>query len=271
MNKVRRIAAERSVGHLGTLDPIATGVLPLLIGPATRLARFHAAADKLYRACIRFGFATTTYDSEGEPSTGPVPITLEPSALQQALQSFRGRIQQIPPRFSAKKVAGVPAYKLARRNQEVQLSPVEVEIYSIDLVRAVGSEAEIIVHCSAGTYIRSLAHDLGSLLGCGAHLSALRRLRSGGFTIEQASTLEDLAGNLASALIPAAALLPEFPTVVADENTAAQIHHGRDFPGNPFLIRPGVKHVKAVGPTGELIAIGEAILPNLFHPVVVLA
>ncbi len=181
VNKIRRIAGERSVGHLGTLDPLATGVLPLLVGRATRLAKFYGSSDKVYEATIRFGFATTTYDTEGDATTDAVSVTLDREQLDGALAQFRGPISQVPPAFSAKKIRGVAAYKLARRDQVVELAPVNVEIHSLELLRVSGDMVELRVHCSSGTYIRSLAHDLGQVLGCGAHLTVLRRTRSGEF------------------------------------------------------------------------------------------
>jgi tRNA pseudouridine55 synthase len=276
VNKVRRLAGERSVGHLGTLDPLATGVLPLLIGTATRLARFYGQSDKVYEARVRFGFATDTYDADGEATTEPVDVVLDRELLERALAGFTGRIQQLPPRFSAKKVGGVPSYKLARAKKDVELAPVDVEIFSIDLLDVSGSEAALRVHCGSGTYVRSLAHDLGLVLGCGAHLAELRRTKSGEFSIGAAHTLEELQqwkdeSRFEEAVLPAAALLPGFPAVVTDAVTLAQIRHGRDFHTNPFLVKAGSQFVKAVSESGSLVAIGQAVLPNLYHPVVVLA
>ncbi len=157
----------------------------------------------------------------------------------------------------------------------MQLKPVAVEVYSLDLLRVEGSEAEVRVHCSAGTYLRGIAHEAGQILGCGAHLKTLRRTASGDFKIEAARTLEELsalatAGRLHEALIPAAQLLPEFPVETVDSITAGQIRNGRDFRVSPFHARRGSRYVKAVTPQGELIAIGEARLPHLYHPVLVL-
>jgi tRNA pseudouridine55 synthase len=267
VNKIRRITGEHSVGHLGTLDPLATGVLPLLLGRATRLAKFYGSSDKVYEATIRFGFATTTYDTEGDATTEAVSVSLDPEQLELALTQFRGGIEQVPPAFSAKKIRGVAAYKLARRDQVVELAPVRVEIHGLELLRVSGDTAELRVHCSSGTYIRSLAHDLGGVLGCGAHLVDLRRTRSGEF--QTAHTIEKLETDFASVMIPAAGLLPSFPMVEVDDTAAAQIRHGRDFRTNPFRALDA-KYVKAVSEIGELIAIGQAVLPNLYHPVVVL-
>ena len=269
VNKIRRITGERSVGHLGTLDPLATGVLPLLIGRATRLARFYGTADKVYEATIRFGFATTTYDAEGDATTEAMSVSLDRVELELALARFRGPIEQIPPAFSAKKIRGVAAYKRARRDEVVELAPVKVEVHIAELLSVSGDTAELRVHCSSGTYVRSIAHDLGQVMKCGAHLTALRRTRSGDF--DDSRTIAQLEVDFASSLIPAAALLPGMPAVEIDEATTALIRHGRDFRTNPFRVSMDAKYVKAVSEVGELIAIGEAVLPNLYHPVVVLS
>ena len=264
---------ERSVGHLGTLDPMGTGVLPLLIGSATRLAKFFTRADKVYEVCVRFGFATDTYDATGEREGEELPVTFTREDLERALTGFVGVTQQLPPRFSAKKIHGVPAYKLARAKKEVELAPVEIEIFQIEILSFAELEATLRVHCGSGTYVRSLAHDLGLVLGCGAHLSALRRTRSGDFAIDRAYTLEKLEGltSIEEAIIPACELLPEFPNVEMDSISAAQIRHGRNFRTNPFRVEAGSRFVKALTESGSLLAIGEAVLPNLYHPVIVMA
>ncbi len=275
VNKVRRLAGTRKVGHLGTLDPLATGVLPLVVGRATRLAQFLMRGDKTYDAVVRFGYATDTYDRDGTPVSPVTEPELDRPRLEAVLDQFRGRITQMPPPVSAKKVGGTPAYRLVRRNIPVELKPVEVTVHSIELLEIQGPEARLLVRCSQGTYMRSIAHDLGQALGCGAFLKSLRRLASGDFRIEQARTipeLEELArqGRLAEALIPAAQLLPEFPSEMVDSLTARQIRQGRDFRVSPFRARTGARYVKAVTPDGQLVAIGEQKLPNLYHPCVVL-
>ncbi len=276
VNKMRRFAGTRKVGHLGTLDPGATGVLPLVIGRATRLAQFYTRNDKIYEGVIHFGYSTDTYDGDGTPVSDEIPVTLDREQLESLLDRFRGEITQTPPAVSAKKIAGVPAYALARKHQPVELEPVQVNVYSLDLGSMENNEAAVRVHCSAGTYLRSIAHDAGQLLGCGAFLKSLRRIASGDFKIESARTLEQLAelaqsGSIEEALIPAAQLLPEFPLEVVDSITASQIRNGRDFRISPFLMRQqGARYVKAVSQHGELVAIGEARLPHLYHPVLVL-
>jgi tRNA pseudouridine55 synthase len=275
VNRLRRMAGTKKIGHLGTLDPLATGVLPLVIGRATRLAQFFTRNDKVYEGTVRFGFATTSYDSEGEPVGEVREVEVRREKLEPLLASFRGRFAQTPPPVSAKKVGGVPAYKLARRNVEVDLKPVEVEVFAFDLLEVAGAEARVRVHCGAGTYVRSIAHELGAALGCGAHLSTLRRTASGSFGIASAHTLERLAafaenGDLVQALIPAAELLPEFPAETIDPTTANFIRQGRDFRTSPFGAARTSRYVRAVAEDGTLVAIGEARMPNLYHPVLVL-
>jgi tRNA pseudouridine55 synthase len=273
--KMRGIAGTRRVGHLGTLDPIATGVLPVMIGQVTRLAQFWHKSEKAYEAVVRFGFATTTYDKQGDP-LGPVTepnITAE--QIEACIAPMRGEIEQTPPPVSAKKINGVPAYKLARKNIPVDLTPVKITIYELTLLEVNGVCARLRVRCSAGSYIRTIAHQLGILLGCGAHVDALVRTRSGPFALENAFTLEQLQqlkddGNLQSALLPAAELLPHFPAVFVDDITTARIRQGRDFNASPFRVSVGTEHVKAIDPAGNLVAIGRIALPHVYHPVVVL-
>ena len=275
VNRVRRLAQTKSVGHLGTLDPLATGVLPLVIGKATRLARFFTLGGKTYEALVRFGYSTDTYDSEGDDTSARVSPAVTNADLEAALVQFRGTFLQTPPLVSAKKIAGVPAYKLARKKIDVTLAPVEVTVHALDLLEFESSSVRLRVYCGSGTYIRSIAHQLGATLGCGAHLEQLRRTASCGFEVAQAKTLEQLAelaaaGRLEEALIPAAQLLPEFSCEIVDDLTAGQIRHGRDFHTSPFRVRANTRYVKAISSTGELIAIGEARLPNLYHPMLVL-
>jgi tRNA pseudouridine55 synthase len=275
VNKMRRFAATRKVGHLGTLDPGATGVLPLVIGRATRLAQFYTRNDKIYEGVIQFGYSTNTYDGDGEKTSDASSVTPDREEVDAAMDRFRGDFWQIPPPVSAKKIAGKPAYELARKNLPVELKPVEVHVYSLELLNFKDCKAEVRVHCSAGTYLRSIAHEVGQLLSCGAFLKTLRRTASGDFRIEDARTLDQLAelaaaDRLAEALIPASQLLPDFPLEMVDSITANQIRNGRDFRVSPFLSRKNSRYVKAVTPQGDLIAIGEARLPHLYHPVLVL-
>jgi tRNA pseudouridine55 synthase len=275
VNRVRRLANTRKVGHLGTLDPMATGVLPLVLGRATRLAQFFSGGQKAYDASVQFGWSTDTYDREGEPASEPVEPRFTRAELDAVLERFRGAFLQTPPPYSAKKVAGTPAYRLARKGTPVELQPVQVHVFSLDVLEFEGATARIRLRCSAGTYLRGIAHDVGRELGCGAFLTALRRTSSSEFAEDQAFTLEALgdlsrAGKLAEALIPAARVLPEFPNALVDTLTAGQIRQGKDFRLSPFVERSGSKYVKAVGPEGDLIAIGEARLPHVYHPILVL-
>jgi len=275
VNRLRRLTGIRRIGHLGTLDPMATGVLPLVIGRATRLAQFFVRAEKIYDAVIRFGYATDTYDRDGTPSSPVSEPQIDRPALEAALESFTGLFMQTPPPVSAKKIGGTPAYKLARKNIPVELKPVEVTVYSIELLEWASPDAHVVVRCSAGTYMRGIAHDLGKALGCGAFLQRLRRLASGDFKLEQARSipaLEQMAAEnrIQEALIPASELLPQFPSEIVDLLTTSQIRQGRDFRVSPFRVRPATRYVKAVTQQGELLAIGELKLPNVYHPVLVL-
>jgi tRNA pseudouridine55 synthase len=275
VNRMRRLAKTRRVGHLGTLDPMATGVLPLVLERATRLAKFFNASEKSYDATIQFGWSTDTYDRTGARTSDPVAPEFTRADLEQVFERFRGTILQTPPPFSAKKISGTPAYRLARKNVAVELEPVEVQVLALDLLELDGTQARISVRCSAGTYLRGIAHDVGRAVGCGAFLTALRRTSSGEFNASQARTLEALEelareDALHQALIPSTRVLPEIPNATVDAPTAGAIRQGKDFRLSPFADRAGSKYVKAVSSEGDLIAIGEARLPNLYHPVLVL-
>ena len=273
--KMRRIAKTKKIGHLGTLDPIATGVLPLVIGKATRLAQFYQRSDKIYEGVVRFGWSTDTYDRAGEPVGEKQEVTIDPAQLEALLEGLRGEFRQTPPPVSAKKVAGQRAYELARKALAPELEAVPVHVYELTVLSVEGPLVRLRTHCSGGTYVRSIAHDLGQRMGCGAHIEDLRRLASGEFEIAQARTiaqLESLAAEdrLVDALVPAAQMLPGFPNVLVDERTASGIRNGRNFPASPFRSPSAARHVKAVTRQGEVVAIGESVLPNLYHPVVVL-
>jgi len=275
VGKARRITGIRKIGHLGTLDPIATGVLPLVLGRATRLAQFYTRSDKIYEGLIRFGWSTVSYDRDSEPTSEKTEPRIDRDALEAALERFRGEFLQTPPPVSAKKVEGRRAYQLTRESVAVELAPARVEVFELTLLDLAGPLARVRAHCSGGTYLRSIAHDVGQVLGCGAHLEDLRRLSSGEFEIAQARTipqLEALAADerLIDALVPAAEMLPGMAAVFVDDLTASQIRNGRNFPASPFRSQPASRYVKAVARDGALVAIGEAVLPNLYHPVVVL-
>jgi tRNA pseudouridine55 synthase len=262
--KTRRLAQTKKVGHLGTLDPMATGVLPLVIGGATRLSQFYVRSSKTYEAIVRFGFSTNTYDAEGEPAGSEVTPAFTRDDLERWLPQFRGTFLQTPPPVSAKKIGGVRAYQLARKNIAVEIPPVEVTVSRLEILSFDLPQATLVIDCSAGTYVRRIAHDLGSLAGCGAHLSGLIRTRSGEFHLDRALSMERLEQMAADEL------LPDFPIEHVDDVTAGQIRHGRDFRISPFRSTSDAKFVKAVNAAGELIAIGELRLPQVYHPVLVL-
>ena len=275
VNKIRKLAGTRRVGHLGTLDPMATGVLPLVVDGATRLAQFYVRSDKVYDGVIHFGYSTDSYDRDGAPVSPPVEVEIRREELEPLLERFRGTIQQTPPPVSAKKVEGRRAYELARKSEPVTLEPVPVHVYELVVLGIDGPEVRLRAHCSGGTYLRSIAHDVGQALGFGAHLRDLRRTASGEFEIDQARTLaqlERLAAEerLLDALVPPASMLPGFPSVYVDDLTVSQIRNGRNFNASPFRSQPASRFVKAIARQGELVAIGEAVLPNIYHPIVVL-
>lgn len=273
VNRVRHILRERSVGHLGTLDPLATGVLPLVMGRMTRLAQFYAASEKIYEGSIRFGFATDTYDAEGEPLGPPQTVEATLEILDGLAADFRGHIRQMPPPFSAKKIHGVPAYKLARKHQEVELQPVDVEIKDLELLDWDGEQARFRARVASGTYMRSVAHDMGQKLGCGAHLAGLRRTALGEFGIAEAHTIEELEtaaqeGRAEDMFIHLRKVLPELPSVTATDEIVAKIRVGRAV-NLPELSR--ARQVKVFQGQSELIAIATRVAGTLFHPKIVLA
>jgi tRNA pseudouridine55 synthase len=271
VNRVRRILGQRSVGHLGTLDPAATGVLPIVAGSLTRLAQFYTHSEKIYEGVIRFGFATDTYDADGEPTTPVQDVDIKLEEIRRLASQFNGVIEQMPPPFSAKKIAGVPAYKLARKNKEIPLKPVQVEIKEFDILDLSGDKATFRARVASGTYIRSIAHEMGHKLGCGAHLASLRRTGAGEFTIEEAHSLDALAaaaqqGIAESLFIHPRKLVPQLPSVTANEESAAFIRSGRSV-NLPEMSR--APEVKVFYGQGELIAIATRIAGTLFHPRIV--
>ena len=275
VRKIRWLVGGGKVGHLGTLDPAATGVLPILVGRATRLARFYLDHRREYVVRIRFGWATSTYDAEGSQLGEAQEVELDQSALEAALEEFRGRISQVPPPVSAKKVDGVRAYKLARKDEPVELEPVEVEIHALELLDVVDPIAELRCSCSRGTYMRSLAHDLGIALGCGAHVCRLNRTQVGEFGLDRAHSLSQLEelheeDRLEEAVLPPESLVPNLPVERVDAVTAARIRHGQDFNVSAFGECAAAHLVKAVDPHGRLLCIGRAVAPRCFHPMVVL-
>ena len=278
VGRLRRITGERSIGHLGTLDPMATGVLPLLLGNLTRLAQYFSAAEKSYTGVIRFGFATDTFDAEGvataEDRWPEFCSRLSLEAIRQAAARFSGAMDQTPPSFSAKKIAGTPAYKLAREGKPVELKPARILIRRFEILSLTGAEASFDMSISAGGYVRSVAHDLGQDLGCGAHLSALRRTQAGVFTLDQACSLDELArlagdtDALTARCIHPRALLPEMPSVTADEVSLGRMRNGAQVNLPEFSQAP---LVKVFASQHELAGVARRLAGTLFQPVVVLA
>jgi tRNA pseudouridine55 synthase len=270
--RVRRITGEKSVGHLGTLDPMATGVLPLVLGRFTRLAQFYNDADKRYEGLIRFGWATDTYDAEGElvGERKPVDFTLE--QIRASASKFVGRQQQLPPPFSARKIAGVPAYKLARKGKDVELQPKEVEIKELEITNCDGENAGFKAWVSSGTYLRSLAHDIGRVLGPGAHLASLTRTAVREFTIDETHSLEDVeaaAGSdgLEELFLHPRLVLPEFPAVTAPTEALARLQHGGAVNLPEFS---KALTVRVFAGQRELLAIARRVAGTLFQPKIVL-
>jgi tRNA pseudouridine55 synthase len=317
VNRVRRILQQRSIGHLGTLDPMATGVLPLVTGTLTRLAQFYTTSEKIYEGAIRFGFATDTYDAEGEATTAPQAVSLRQAEVETVAARFRGVIEQTPPPFSAKKIHGVPAYKLARQRKEVVLKPVQVEIKEFEILGVEIDRVRFRARVASGTYMRSVAHEMGRELACGAHLQSLRRTAVAEFNLDDAHTLEQLTAaaqcltsghdstpighresgpgagtpennppvlladtgvsnqprpggtpeTLEDLFVHPRKLLPDLPSVTADELTAAHIRNGRTV-NLPELSR--APQVKVFSGQRELIAIATRVAGTLFHPKIVL-
>ncbi|OLC86040.1 MAG: tRNA pseudouridine(55) synthase TruB [Acidobacteria bacterium 13_1_40CM_4_61_5] len=289
---VRHLAGFRQIGHLGTLDPLATGVLVLLLGRATRLVQFYTGRRKRYLAGYRFGFATDTYDADGEAQGPDAPAQLDAALLEKLAAERVGLFEQTPPPFSAKKVQGRPAYELARKKQPFELKPVEVEIFEYKLVGMEASLARFSIECSSGTYIRSLAHEMGEKLGCGAHLAEIVRTAVGEFSLEQAIRLEELAeaaraGRFGDRLIPLERLLPNFPRVNVLPIVERRVRHGTRFnvslphiqPGR-FELPPGATtqldggepkppRLRVFNQQDKLIAIAEAVVPRTYQPIVV--
>lgn len=273
VSRLRRITGERSIGHLGTLDPMATGVLPLLMGKFTRLAQYFSSAEKSYTGTIHFGFATDTYDAEGDPTGEKTHPSLTLEQIRAVASRFHGEMEQMPPQFSAKKIAGTPAYKLARAGKAVELKTAKISIRSFAIAALDGEEASFAMSISAGGYVRSVAHELGHDLACGAHLSSLRRTQAGVFTLADAHTLEELeplAGNLAAIeghCIHPRSLLIEMPSVTGDDMSLGRLRNGAQ------ANLPEFSHallVKVFAGQRELVSIARRVAGTLFQPVVVM-
>jgi tRNA pseudouridine55 synthase len=258
VNAIRRLSGQRRIGHAGTLDPMATGVLVVCIGWATRLSEYLMEGRKRYRATVRFGVSTDTYDADGASVGEERSVTVSCADLQTVLTEFTGVIDQTAPAYSAVKQEGVPLYRLARRGDVVTPPVRRVEIHELTLLDWNSPEAILDVSCSKGTYIRSLAHDLGQRLGCGAHLTALARTASGPFRLEDSTSLADLAeafttGQANRLLYALERALPGMPVVTVDVEQQAHIHHGQPVEGLPAMAGQNV--ALGVSPAGEPLAI----------------
>jgi tRNA pseudouridine55 synthase len=255
---VRKGTDIRRAGHTGTLDPRASGVLVVLIGPAVRLSEYISASDKRYQATIRLGSSTDTYDAEGVVTQTNVSVSISEEEFEEALLSFVGEIEQVPPPYSAVKVKGRKAYEMSRKGEEVDLQPRIINVYSLELLEWAPPEAVVDVYCSSGTYVRSLAHDLGQKLGCGAHLVGLRRTKSGRFTLRDAVPLRRLreaftAGEWYRYLIPAAEALADWPMVELDSEQVELIRHGHRVPADA----DSEGWARGVSQQGDLVALLE--------------
>ena len=265
VSRVRRLTGEKSVGHLGTLDPMATGVLPLLLGKYTRLAQFFSTAEKTYTGTIRFGFATDTYDAEGEAVGAVVEPSLTLEQVREAAIPFRGEVQQMPPIYSAKKIGGKPAYKLAREGKPVELTAKTIHIHEFSIVGLDGDAASFRMTVSAGGYVRSVAHELGQGLGCGAHLSSLRRTQAGVFTLDEAWTLEDLEsiseagqGHTSGAKAPPNSLTSDARAEALAYPIMARLSKGSPQLGvQQALLHPRILLPEMPAVTGDPVALGK--------------
>jgi tRNA pseudouridine55 synthase len=290
---VRRLVGFRQIGHFGTLDPLATGVLVLALGRATRLARFYAGRRKRYDCAMRFGFPTDSYDADGEALGPDRAPALDPDVLATLAARFVGKIEQVPPPFSAKKIHGQPAHELARKHKPVKLDPIGVEVYEFRLTGIEGSLARFTVECGAGTYVRSLAHEMGKLEGSGAHLAEIVRTAVGEFTLDQAVPLGEVekaakSGELARRVIGLENLLPDLPRAVVLPFIEKRVRHGAKFNLPLAQVEPGRVTVAQGAPAqldsgdwkparlrvfnqqGHLIAIAEPVVPRTYQPLVVL-
>ncbi len=279
---VRRLLGTRQVGPFGTRDPFATGVLPVSVGKATRFAQFYLKSRKAYEGTIRLGFSTDTYDATGTPTSEEVAVSVEAETLERLFREFTGRLMQTPPPYSAKRVGGTRAYELARQNKPVKLAPVEVEIYALELLSFDGTRARFAAECSGGTYVRSLAHDIGQKLGCGAHLEGLRRTGVAEFTLERAFTLEQLEEaareqRVADCMVSLESLLPDCPELVVRGREEKSVRHGHKFElaqterfGRGTGRVQAVSVLKIMNPERRLIAVARHVSGSIYHPDLVL-
>jgi tRNA pseudouridine55 synthase len=284
VDRVRRALGTRRAGHVGTLDPFATGVLPVCVGKATRLARFLAEGEKVYEATVRLGIATTTDDDTGEPLAEPRAVSVSRAEVEAACRAFVGEVPQVPPSFSAKRVNGRRLYELAREGAKVERRAVTVTIRAIEVGAVEHDRVALTVRCSPGTYIRSLARDLGEALGCGGHLTALRRTRSSGFGLQDAVPGDALGPECRQRLVPLRDCLGELPAVRVNEMGRRAVARGRDLGQElvtaGFPVNPSPERLRVLDAAGDLLALavpkafglvgaGASVPPSL-HPDVVL-
>ena len=256
---IRNGTGLRRAGHTGTLDPRASGVLVILVGPAVRLSEYVSASDKRYQAIIRLGGSTDTFDAEGLVTPTKDPVNVTEAQFETALQTFVGEIEQTPPPYSAVKVQGRKAYEMAREGEEVELAPRKITVHHLEVLEWAPPEVVIDVHCSSGTYVRSLANDLGVMLGCGAYLVGLRRTKSGRFSLRDSVPLRKLqeaftAGNWYQYLIPAAEALGDWPAVELNPDEVEGVRHGHRV---KVVGEPTETKVRGVSTQGELVALME--------------
>jgi tRNA pseudouridine55 synthase len=275
VRRLRRTSGEKRIGHTGTLDPRATGLLPLVLGRATRLASRLTAHRKTYEATIRLGVSTDTDDADGQPLSGPVPVTADAGAIRDALGSFVGAIDQLPPRHSAKKVGGERAYALARRDEDVRLSPVPVTVFEIETLGGTADEVHLRITASSGFYVRALARDLGVALGCGGHLASLRRTVIGRFHVAMALSLDEAercGAAVADRLVTMADALADRPAVRLTDRGLVRALHGNAVGAEHLEVGamplPSAGDVRLLGPAGELVAIAHS-RGGALHPVLV--
>ncbi len=259
---IRNGTGLRRAGHTGTLDPRASGVLVILVGPAVRLSEYVSASDKRYQAIIRLGGSTDTFDAEGLVTPTKDPVNVTETQFETALQTFVGEIEQTPPPYSAVKVQGRKAYEMAREGEEVELAPRKITVHHLEVLEWAPPEVVIDVHCSSGTYVRSLANDLGVMLGCGAYLVGLRRTKSGRFSLRDLVPLRKLqeaftAGNWYQYLIPAAEALGDWPAVELNPDEVEGVRHGHRV---KVVGEPTETKVRGVSTQGELVALMEMII-----------
>ena len=258
--KIRNLTKIKKVGHTGTLDPFATGVLPLTLGRATRLTNYLISSDKVYQGVMRFGYATTTYDIDGDPVGEDTHPKLDMARLQEVFARYRGAVEQTLPPYSAKKVRGKPLYSYARKGIEISPSKKSVTIHSLKLLGVDRCEAEFELSCSAGTYARSLAHDIGTDYGCGAHLVRLRRTRSGEFSIDTAVPLYEGSefhsrDFFVNRIVPMRNLLFELPSIVISDGDKRKLIHGMDL--NLITADWESEEYRLMDESGELIALAR--------------